>query len=542
MLGSRTDRCLVAVATAAALAVPLSVGNATSATPAAPAAAPSAAPAFPSPGGPGAGDPYFPFYGNRGYSVQHYGLQIRYNPATNELRGIARIRARAHKDLSRLNLDLVGFHVQSVAIRGRRTKFTRARKRELVVWALGPLRTVRKGHMFTVRVRYRGIPQVFHTPGLGPSAFLATSDGATAIGEPEVSAFWFPSNDHPSDKATYRVTLTVPRRLDTVSNGLPSATTVHGRWATTTWQARDPMASYLAFMSVGRYDVHRWTTAAGLPMVDAVDSRVPANVKRRINASLARQGEILRAETRWFGPYPFETAGAVVDRLPAAFALENQTRPTYVPVFWEIPTSPTLGDDVVVHELAHQWFGDTVSVERWRDIWLNEGFATYAEWLWNQREHGFSPRDFFNHYFATPAKDDLWSLRIGNPQPAHMFDLPVYIRGALTLQALRMRIGTVDFFRVLRTWARRHADRNGNTTQFVRLSERVSGRNLDRLFDAWLFTATKPQRPATGRAASAFAAPDPATAAAVRGWERGVRLRVKLAHGSGVTGSPHIGH
>ncbi len=537
MLGSRARRSLVALTGAAAVAVPLAATGTTSAAPAAPSAA--TAPARPTPGGAGAGDPYFPLYGNRGYNAQHYGLRIRYNPATNQLHGNARIRARAHKALSRFNLDFVGLRVRSVAVNGRRARWNRPNKHELVVT---PARALPAARPFTVRVRYHGVPQVFRTPGLGASAFLATSDGATAIGEPQVAAFWFPVNDHPSDKATYRVTLTVPRRLDAISNGLPSPTTVHGQWATTTWQARDPMASYLAFMSVGRYDVHRWTTAAGLPMIDAVDSRIPANVKRRINTSLARQGEILRAETHWFGPYPFETAGAVVDRLPAQFALENQTRPTYVPVFWEIPTSPTLGDDVVVHELAHQWFGDTVSVEKWRDIWLNEGFATYAEWLWNQREHGFSPRDFFHHYFATPAKDDLWSVRVGNPTRAHMFDLPIYIRGALTLQALRMRIGTTAFFRVLRTWARRHADRNGDTAQFIRLSERVSGRNLDRLFHAWLFTATKPRRPATGRTASALAAPDRATTAAVRGWERGLRLRVSLAHGNGVTGSPHIGH
>ena len=534
MLTTRARRSLVALTGALAVAVPLSAVGTTSA---APAGAPAAL-ARPTPGGAGAGDAYFPLYGNRGYNVRHYGLRIRYNPATDQLHGNARIWARAHKQLSRFNLDFVGLRVGSVAVNGRRARWSRPNEHELVVT---PARALPDARAFMVRVRYHGVPQVFRTPGLGPSAFLATSDGATAIGEPEVSAFWFPSNDHPSDKATYRVTLTVPRRLDAISNGLPSATTVRGDWATTTWRARDPMASYLAFMSVGRYDVHRWTTAAGLPMVDAVDSNIPARVKRRINASLARQGEILRAETRWFGPYPFETAGGVVDRLPAGFALENQTRPIYVPGFWTLPTVPTLGDDVVVHELAHQWFGDSVAVERWRNIWLNEGFATYAEWLWNQRELGFSPREFFDNYYASPPGDALWSLRIGNPTPAHMFDLPVYIRGAMTLQALRMRIGTDDFFRVLRAWARRHQDGNGSTPQFIRLSERVSGRSLDRLFDAWLFTASKPRRPASSRATASLAA-DPSTALAVRRWERGLRFRVDVAQRSGVTGSPHIGH
>jgi aminopeptidase N len=514
---------VIVVSSAVALTVPLLVGGTTNAAP----VASTVLGAPPSPGGAGAGDPYFPLYGNRGYAVRHYGLQVRYNPATNRLVGTARIQARAHKHLSRFNLDLVGLRVRSVAVGGRRARWNRTDVHELVV---RPRQALRDRSDFTVRVRYRGVPVPFSTPGLGESAFLRTPDGATVIGEPEAAAHWFPVNDHPRDKATYRISLTVPRRLEAIANGLPSATTVRGRWATTTWQARDPMASYLAFMSVGRFDVRRTTTTSGLPVIDAVDAGITGAVRRRIDASLARQGEIIEAASAWFGPYPFETAGALVDRLPASFALENQTRPIYVPVFWELPTVPTLGDDVVVHELAHQWYGDSVAVRRWRDIWLNEGFATYAEWQWNSRELGFTPREFFANYYSMPRRNPFWSLRIGNPGPRQMFDLPVYIRGAMTLQALRMRIGGDDFFRVLRRWAQSRRNGHGTTPQFVRLAERLSGRNLDRLFDAWLFTAGKPRRPAGGRAASALDSADQQTQTGVRRWERGLRFRVERGH------------
>jgi len=526
MLGSRTSRAAVALG-AAGLALPLVVGT-TNAAPSPSQLSRQAA----APGGASGGDSYFPLYGNGGYSVRHYRLRLRYSPRTDRLVGVAHIDARARRRLSSFNLDLVGMNVRSVAVQGRRARWSRSRHHELTI---RPRQALRAGQPFSARIRYGGVPRPFRLPGFGVSGgFLTTGDGATTIGEPEVAAQWFPVNDHPRDKATYRLRLTVPRRLDTVSNGLPSTTRFHGRWATTTWVARDPMASYLVTASFGRYDVRRWQTAGGLPMIDAVDSRIDGPLRRRIDSSLGKQGQMLRAETRWFGPYPFETAGALVDRIRVSFAMENQTRPIYVPAFWQAPTAPTLGDDVVVHELAHQWYGDSVALRRWRDIWLNEGFATYAEWLWNQRELGVTPQNFFDHYYARPADANFWNLQIGNPGPKRMFDLPIYIRGAMTLHALRTRIGDDDFFRVLRRWAQGRRNGHGTTPQLIRLAERVSGRRaLDGLFDAWLLRGSKPPRPQTRPAAgfsSTDAATGSATAADVRRWERGLRIRLEHEH------------
>jgi len=528
MLGSRTSRAAVAIS-ASVLAVPLLLVGTTSATP---SPGQLGRQARPSPGGAGGGDSYFPLYGNGGYSVRHYRLRLRYSPRTDRLVGVAHIEARAGKRLSSFNLDLVGMNIRSVAVQGRRARWSRSRNHELTV---RPRRALPTGRTFSARIRYGGVPRPFRLPGFDPAGFLTTGDGATTIGQPEVAAQWFPVNDHPGDKATYRLRLTVPRRLDTVSNGLPSATNVHGRWATTTWVARDPMASYLVTASFGRYDVRRRQTASGLPIIDAVDSRIDGALRRRIDSSLRKQGEMLRAETRWFGPYPFETAGALVDRIRVSFAMENQTRPIYVPAFWQATTAPTLGDDVVVHELAHQWYGDSVALRRWRDIWLNEGFATYAEWLWNQRELGFTPQNFFDNYYGRPADANFWNLRIGNPGSQRIFDLPIYIRGAMTLHALRTRIGDDDFFRVLRRWAQGRRNGHGTTPQLVRLAERVSGRrSLDRLFDTWLLRGSKPPRPQT-RPAAAFATGDPAmdpeTEAGIRRWERGLRMRLEHEHG-----------
>jgi aminopeptidase N len=166
---------------------------------------------------------------------------------------------------------------------------------------------------------------------------------------------------------------------------------------------------------------------------------------------------------------------------------------------------------VVVHENAHQWYGDSVAVAAWKHIWLNEGFATYAEWLWSEHEGLGTPQEIFDAlYDGIPAEDPFWDVVIGDPGVEHLFDNPVYVRGAMTLQVLRNQVGDRDFFRILRAWAARKEGGNGSTGQFIALAERISGQQLDALFDAWLFTAGKP----TFGVASATASATAATAAA----------------------------
>jgi len=217
--------------------------------------------------------------------------------------------------------------------------------------------------------------------------------------------------------------------------------------------------------------------------------------------SFARQPEIIGFLSGLFGPYPFSAAGGIVDSTTAfGFALENQTRPVYSQGFF---SSPEGGDSVVVHELAHQWYGDSVAVHRWQDIWLNEGFASYAEWLWSEREGQDTAQETFDFYLEVfDEESGFWDLPIGDPGPDHLFDTPIYVRGAMTVHALRLEVGDTAFFRILRSWPQSRAGGTATTDDFIAHAERVSGRQLDDLFKAWLYSPTPPEAPTPPAAAS----------------------------------------
>ena len=222
--------------------------------------------------------------------------------------------------------------------------------------------------------------------------------------------------------------------------------------------------------------------------------------------ALARQPEIIDFLSGIFGDYPFSAAGGIVDDYEGlGFALETQTRPVYALDFFTDLGDPS--DSVVVHELAHQWVGDHVAVAAWQHIWLNEGFATYAEWLWSEDQDRIAVQDLFDFYTSIPASSSFWKLKIGDPGPDHLFDGAVYDRGAATLHALRLRIGDGAFFSLLRRWIRQEAGGNATIPEFIALAERVSGQNLDAFFDEWLFTAAKPASlPAVASAATTSSA------------------------------------
>jgi len=468
-------------------------------------------------GAPGVGDPYYPLYGNGGYDVRHYDLSVRYDPGTDRLKGVAIITAVATQRLACFNLDLVGLTVREVAVDGRVAAWSRTDHELTVI----PRHAVNDGGRFRVVVRYGGSPLMFTDPLAGLAyGFTDTDDGALVVGEPEVAASWFPVNDHPVDRARYTFRITVPDGYDVVANGLPRRITSRGRWTTHVWRAKDPMISYLATFDVGEWDIRTSETTSGLPVIDAVDP----DLGTLADASLARQPEIVSFLEDNFGPYPFETVGAIVDDSKDLwFALETQTRPIYPRYAFK----HRWGDYFLVHELAHQWYGDLVALGRWRDIWLNEGFATYAEWLWTEHEDVGTPQEILGAIYAEiPADDPFWEVAIGDPGPLYLFHEATYIRGGMTLQALRNEVGDAAFWEILRAWADEHAFGTGTTPELVELAERVSGLDLDGLFETWLFTPEKPPASAVAASASRAEPPSPRVARWARAWRELVERRV----------------
>ncbi|MGN9906238.1 M1 family metallopeptidase [Phytohabitans sp. LJ34] len=466
---------------AAAAVVALAAGGCTDSAPESPPSSPQAAKRDFKPGEDGVGDPYFPTYGNGGYDVRHYKLVVKYDPSTDELTGTATITAAATEDLSRFNLDFVGMSVSSVKVDGADAED----KREDAELVVTPSGGIAKDAEFTVEIGYSGKPVPIKSPDFGEGGFLHTDDGAIALGQPESASTWFPVNDHPIDKATYDVEATVPEGLAALSNGVPGGDADSGGWTTWKWSEKVPMASYLAFLVIGKFRVETGEHK-GKPVFTAIDSKLrPGSPADQAMAQTTEIADFLETQ---FGPYPFQAyGGVVVDDDRIRYALETQSRPVYGGLFFK--QGPFT--EVVAHELAHQWFGDSVSVAQWRDIWLNEGFASYAEWLWTEEEGGLSVQESFQREYA----DTDWKNPTADPGRAGLFGRAVYKRGALAVHALRLEVGDTDFFRILKTWTAEKRNGNVTTADFITVAERVSGESLDRLFDAWLIGQSPPEIP-----------------------------------------------
>ena len=450
------------------------------------AAAPAAATSYVA-GAPGSGDPFFPFAGNGGYDVKHYSLNIQYDRAANQLDGFAVIRARATQNLYRFNLDLRPFMVASrVTVDVRRADFRQEGEHELVIW---PKNKVKKGDHLLITVEYAGSPQPIVDPDESIEGWIPTADGAFVVNEPQGSPGWYPVNDSPRDKATYDFRVRVPEGKTVMANGELRSQRTRNGWTTWHWSEGDPMAPYLATATNGTF-LTEFYEANGLPMYDAVDPETRVNSSSAPNPTLAferldPQPEIIQFFSDLYGAYPFTTGGGIIDWAPNVFyALESQTRANY----WRIP-----GPSTVVHEIAHQWFGNAVTLAVWPDIWLNEGFATFSEWIYDERHGGPPAQEAYQGVCATPADDPFWQQApAAFEDRTQLFHAPVYDRGAATLQALRNEVGDRRFFRILRRWYAENKYGNATTADFIALSERVSGQDLGALFDEWLFDPDRP--------------------------------------------------
>lgn len=448
------------------------------------------------PGSAGVLDPHFPRMGNGGYDVTHYDLKLNYTPAgqgkrakPDRLVATARITARATQNLSAFNLDLKGLAVGEVEVDGTEAKVSRAGQ-ELTV---RPAREIDRDDTFRTTVRYAGTPQVITDQDGSHEGWLRTARGALALGEPTGSMAWFPGNHHPSDKATYDLDITVPKGLKAVSNGEQTGPPQQAKGGRTTfgWRSTEPMASYLATVAVGPYRTRTSTPDDGPAVFTAVDPSQAAGSAELLD----RIPEIVKWGEDAYGPYPFSSTGAIIDRPGTAeYALETQGRPVF-------PGTPDL--DTLVHELAHQWYGNSVSPKSWQDMWLNEGFATYAEWQW-QEDHGADTAEetfdalYDGEYYESDADNQaIWAFPPAKPpSAARISDPPVYERGAMVLHKIRQTIGDDAFRELQRGWAKKHRHGNADTGDFTEYADTIArektGRDLSHIWNDWLYGSGKP--------------------------------------------------
>jgi aminopeptidase N len=426
----------------------------------------------------GPSEPFFPRAGNRGYDALEYQVSLRYDRGSGRIAAATTMEAEATQRLSRFSLDLVGLQVSEVRVDRQPAEFKRGREKLKVT----PRQPLAAGESFRVLVRYDGRPRTVTDPDGSQEGWYPTDDGVLAVGEPQGTAAWIPCDNVPADKARFAFEIFVPKGLKAVANGvLQKQGPAKGGKVRFQWREEAPMSTYLAVLDVGRGRLIK-TAIGNHPTWTMVDPRL----ERRSRHVLAKLPEIIHFESGIYGNYPFPAAGSAVDLAPRlGYALETQSRPIYA-------FAPDL--TTVVHETAHQWFGDSVGLERWPEIWLNEGFATWTEWYYAERHGGRSAHAIFNRLYRVPASNaKFWEPPSGHPgTPKKLFATSVYVRGAMALEALRLKIGTKPMLRVLRTWASQHRYGSGKVKEFIALAEKISGSQLDHLFQRWLYKRGKP--------------------------------------------------
>jgi aminopeptidase len=425
-------------------------------------------------------DPYLPRHGNPGYRVLHYDLDLDYKLSSNRLAGRAALTARATAPLPRFGLDLAtSLRVSKVSVNGVRAKAFSQRDRKLRVAPATPLAGDAR---FSVEVRYVGNPKPM-TGAWGEVGWEELTEGVIVASQPNGAPSWFPCNDHPSDKASYRITFTTDSPYRVVANGSLVSRQVRSGRTTWVYDQPEPMASYLATIQVGRYELDQLDTSSVWQL-----AAVPPRLRSAAARDFGRQPAMMTLFERLFGRYPFAAYTVVVTDDELEIPVEAQG----LSIFGANHVDGHRGSErLVAHELAHQWFGNSLTVARWQDIWLNEGFACYAEWLWSEESGGSSADQH-----ATSTRRRLAALPqdlvIADPGVKLMFDDRVYKRGALTLHTLRRTLGDEPFFILLTEWTELNRHGLVTTSGFIALAERHNGAALTDFFNSWLYRAELP--------------------------------------------------
>ena len=461
-------------------------------------------------------DPYLPGHGDDRFGVEHYALTLRYRPAGNHLDGRAEIHLTATTDLPEAVFDLHGLEVTSLRTTGARVARWTHRASRIRIRFAAP---VPAGSAVVVTVAYRGSPRPMPGPD-GPTGWEELTDGVLVAAQPHGAPTWFPCNDRMADKATYRVSVTTDPAYRVVSNGTLVSRRAVGRRVEWVHEQRQPMASYHATLQVGRYAAERQPASVPCWLV-APPARMPA-----AREAFADQPRMLDVFSGLFGPYPFDQYTVVVTDDPLEIPLESQSLSAFGTNHL---TRDWSAQRLIAHELSHQWFGNAVTAASLSDIWLHEGFACYAEWLWSEASGRSSVDEEAARHHAALAREPQ-DLLLTDPGPKRAFDDRVYKRGALTLHTLRRCVGDEVFFQLLRSWVDTHRFGVVTTGDFEEAVRSLAGPGQlaalrpwlhEQGLPAWPPAPTAPLVPAAAGAQQPTGGASSWSAPALRGRRRG---------------------
>ena len=424
-------------------------------------------------------DSYTPDSGSADYVVDHYDLKLHYRMSSGHLKAVAQLNLTLLRDVRHLSLDISGLHVGKVFVNGAANKNHKQSPTKLSI-KLGDEHPA--GSHLKVEVHYSGTPRP-RSSRWGTVGWEELTDGVVVAAQPTGAPSWFPCNDLPRFKSTFTISVTTERSYAVIATGELLSTSEKSGF--TTWNFRQdvPTPTYLASIQIGRYR-HRENELAGVP----VHIFVPPANEPKVNADLDKLEEMMRFFSETFGPYPFESYTVVATADELEIPLEAQGMAIFGANHLD-GSNPE--ERLVAHELAHQWFGNSVGIAQWSDIWLNEGFACYAEWLWSEQAGGITTQGMAESHHVLLRQQEQ-NIIVGDPGPKLMFDDRVYKRGALTLHALRLALGDKEFFSVLTQWVAQHRHALGTTEDFISLCQKHSSEDLAPLFDRWLFQSKLP--------------------------------------------------